>query len=229
MIARLLALLLFGVAMCAMASEPIFDEPYTTKTQEVVLPGAATPQLLPVTLDRPAPSLRYSRILGPGEPDSFNLDDLFENPLRPVGKTKRNIALFACPTKLDAKLYAIITRHASVYDAIGQLDPIELYDTLAANLEGALLDDEFQRILGNNKSLKRENNDVRILALVYEAVAPAPEAMSFRISWWLYGRLHHLQHVHRRLIKFRAIVRTNGKTGKESRIVAVDLKEVEAL
>lgn len=105
--------------------------------------------------------------------------------------------------------------HESIYRAFNARTEDEIYDTLAASLEGELLDSIYNEVHQTVAMRRRKQMSFRVrrVKAISTEITPAAGA-TFRVRhhWRVYGTVTHMAHSHARFNEYQAIytVRHNG-------------------
>jgi hypothetical protein len=105
--------------------------------------------------------------------------------------------------------------HEGIYRAFNARTEDEIYDTLAASLEGELLDSVYNEVHQTVAMRRKKQMSFRVrrVKAISTEVLPAPgAAFQVRHHWRVYGTVTHMAHSHARFNEYQAIytVRHNG-------------------
>lgn len=115
----------------------------------------------------------------------------------------------------------VLTRVLSdTYHAFNRSDEEELYDTLAANVTGDLVDDLYldgrrRLTAGTREGTRVTVRDVSVVAVGEPfGGASAEEGFSYDCSWAVVARVQHLQHIHHRRNLYNGVLTLQSESGR---------------
>ena len=115
----------------------------------------------------------------------------------------------------------VLTRVLSdTYHAFNLADEEELYDTLAANVTGDLVDDLYldgrrRLTAGTREGTRVTVRDVSVVGVGEPfGGASAEEGFSYDCSWAVVARVQHLQHIHHRRNLYNGVLTLQSESGR---------------